>query len=88
MVCRNPSLGFVTKARVCKVMAKKETHDSHLVFRGMQKSVRAWTLALPSEFSFWVLESQMDSRIFKGRLQGSKPISLKSYLYHWKDIET
>jgi len=30
----------------------------------------------------------MDSRIFRGRLQGSKLIGLKSYLYHWKDFGT
>jgi hypothetical protein len=30
----------------------------------------------------------MDSRIFKERLQGSKPIRLKKSLYHWKAIET
>jgi hypothetical protein len=28
----------------------------------------------------------MDSRIFKERLQGPKPIGLKSSLYHWKDL--
>jgi hypothetical protein len=26
----------------------------------------------------------MDSWIFRKQLQGSKPIGLKSYLYHWK----
>jgi hypothetical protein len=30
----------------------------------------------------------MDSRIFRVRLQGSKPIDLKSSLYHWKVIKT
>jgi hypothetical protein len=30
----------------------------------------------------------VDSRIFRERLQGSKPIALKGSLYHWKDIET
>jgi hypothetical protein len=29
----------------------------------------------------------MDSRIFRGRLQGSKFIGLKSYLYHGKSLE-
>jgi hypothetical protein len=29
----------------------------------------------------------MDSQIFRAQLQGSKPISLKSFLYHWKAIE-
>jgi hypothetical protein len=30
----------------------------------------------------------MDSRMFRKRLQGSKPNRLRSSLYHWKDIET
>jgi hypothetical protein len=30
----------------------------------------------------------MDFQIFKGRLQGSKRIRLKSSLYHWKILET
>jgi len=30
----------------------------------------------------------VDSQMFRKRLQGSKPNVLKSFLYHWKDIET
>jgi hypothetical protein len=30
----------------------------------------------------------VDSQIFRGRLQGSKPNRLKSCLYHYKVIET
>jgi len=30
----------------------------------------------------------MDSKKIKGRLQGPKLNGLKSFLYHWKDIET
>jgi hypothetical protein len=30
----------------------------------------------------------MDSGIFKGGLQGSKPIGLKNFLYHWNVMET
>jgi hypothetical protein len=49
--------------------------------------VKEWTLTLPSELPCWELESQMDSRIFRVWLQGSKLIALKSSLYHWKFIE-
>jgi hypothetical protein len=31
---------------------------------------------------------RMDSQIFRERLQGLKPIALRSSLYHWKAIET
>ncbi len=44
----------------------------------MPKSVREWTLTLPSELPCWELESQIDSRIFKAQLQGSKPIPSKN----------
>jgi hypothetical protein len=30
----------------------------------------------------------MDSQMFREQLQGSKPNGLKSFLYHWKSIET
>jgi hypothetical protein len=30
----------------------------------------------------------MDSQLFRAQLQGSKPISSKSFLYHQKVIET
>jgi hypothetical protein len=30
----------------------------------------------------------VDFQIFKERLQGPKPIALKTFLYHWKSIET
>jgi hypothetical protein len=30
----------------------------------------------------------VDSRIFKGRVQGPKLNGLKSSLYHWKDLGT
>jgi len=34
------------------------------------------------------VRASMDSRIFKKQLQGSKPIGLKSSLYHWKSFGT
>jgi hypothetical protein len=39
-----------------------------------------------SHFESW--SPQIDSQILRAQLQGSKPISWRSYLYHWKDIET
>jgi hypothetical protein len=52
------------------------------------KSVKARTVTLPSELPFWEFKSQMDSQIFKTRLQGSKLITSKRSLYHWKAIES
>ncbi len=85
--CRNLSLGLVTEARGCKVMGQ-EGHPgvtSHALKSA--KSAREWTSTLPNELSCWKLESQMESQIFRMQFQGSKIISLKSYLYHWKAFD-
>ncbi len=88
---RNPSLGFATKARAYKVAAQEGGMGitSHAPkSANSAKNVREWTLTLPNELPLWELESQMDSQNFRAQLQGSKPIILKSYLYHLKSIET
>ncbi len=82
LICHNLSPGLATKARGWKVAGQEGDLGiiSHAPMSA--KSVRAWTLTLPSEFPCWELESQKDSRIFRALLQGSKPISLKNYLYY------
>jgi hypothetical protein len=77
MDCYNPSLGLTTKARGYKVVGQEEDPEVTSLAPGSAKGVREWTLTLPSELPLWELESQMDSR-----LQGSKPMSLKGFLYH------
>jgi len=47
---------------------------------GVQENVREWTFTLPNELPFWGVGVPVDSQIFKERLQGSKPIWLKSYI--------
>jgi hypothetical protein len=42
----------------------------------------------PKATPTWEVGVPKDSQIFKEQLQGSKPIGLKSFLYHWKAIET
>ncbi len=86
-ICRNPSLGLATKARVCKVQAKTEL-GSHISCprsakecEGMNPNTPKWTLILG-------VGVPMDFQIFKGRFQGSKFIRLKSSLYHWKAFGT
>ncbi len=51
-------------------------HKSAKECKGMNPHTPKWTPC-------WELESQ----IFKAQFQGSKPIGLKSSLYHWKAIE-
>ncbi len=39
-MCRNLSLGLVTKAKVYEGAHKREAWESHFVFPGVQESVR------------------------------------------------
>jgi hypothetical protein len=84
--CHNPSFGFTTQTRGCKVAGHKG--DSRVTSHAPKRanSVREWTFTLLSELPCWGLESQMDFRIFKLWFQGSKPICWKSSLYHWKAL--
>jgi hypothetical protein len=87
MMYRNPTLGLATKVKGWKVASQEGDLrvTSHAL--GSAKSVREWTLTLPSELPCWELESQKYFQIFRARLQGSKFIVSKSFLYHWKVIE-
>jgi len=82
--CRNINLGLTTKIRVKKegdLGGTSYTPESAGECERMNphtpKATPTWGVGLPK-----------DSQIFKERLQGSKPIGLKSSLYHWKAIET
>jgi hypothetical protein len=80
-VCHSFSLGLATKAWLAKVRAKNEVRESHFMLPGVWESVKEWTSTFPSELPLWELESQWTSESFKGRLQGSKLIGLKSFFY-------
>jgi hypothetical protein len=87
MIVATLALGSQPKQGVARLRAKRKTRESHHMLPGVPKNVKEWTFTLPSELPCWELESQMNSRIFRAKLQGSKPIALKSSLYHWKNIE-
>ncbi len=81
------TMGLWPGQGLARLWAKIEAWESHLMLPRVQESVRGmnlhtlkWTLILG-------VEVPMDSQIFRRRLQGSKPIGLKSSLYHWKVIE-
>ncbi len=82
------TLGLRPRQGVIRLRAKKKTRESHHTLPRMPKNVREWTLTFQRELPCWEFESQMDSWIFRTQLQGSKPISLESFLYYWKDIES
>jgi hypothetical protein len=79
--CHNFNLGLTTKARACKVACQKRKHGSGRKCEGMN-------LHTPKGTSTLGVRVPVDSRMFKERLQGPKFNGLRSYIYHWKFIET
>jgi hypothetical protein len=77
-----PRQGFV------KVQAKSEVQESHFMLPKVQKSVREWTLALSSELPLWGVGISTEPWIFRERLQESKSIGLRSFLFHQKALGT
>ncbi len=86
--CHNPSLGLATKARACKGVGQERSPEVtfHALenakqCEGMNPHTPKWapTLGVGVSVDFW---------IFKKQFQGSKPIGLKSSLYHWKALGT
>jgi hypothetical protein len=86
--CRNSSLGLTSKTRVCKGSSQEWSprvrfHVLENVgeCEGMKPHIPKWIPILG-------IRVPMDFQIFRGRLQGTKIIGLKSYLYHWKVLAT
>jgi len=82
--CCNPNLGLVTKTRACKGASQKgnmgvTSHVPKSVGKceGMNLHTPKWTPTLG-------IGVPMNSWIFIKQFQGSKPIGLRSSLYHWK----
>ncbi len=73
--CHNPSLGLATKARGCKVAGQERKPENEKKCEGMNPHS-------PKGASTLGVGVPVDSRMFRERLQGSKPNGLKSYLYH------
>jgi hypothetical protein len=73
------TLGSRPRQGLVRVHAKREAQESHLP--GVQESVREWTFTLPSQPTLGI-KVLMDSQIFRKWLHKSKPIGLKSSLYH------
>jgi len=79
-----PTLGSRPRQGLTKVRAECEGQESHFMLLGMWESVREWTPHTPKWTPTLGIGVLMDFGIFKEQLQGSKPIGLKSSLYHWK----
>jgi hypothetical protein len=63
-----PKQGFA------RVRAKREAWESHLMLPGVKKSVREWTLTLPSELPLWELESLWIPKSLNNNYKGQNPL--------------
>jgi hypothetical protein len=68
------ALGSQPRQGLTRLRAQREARGSHLMFPGVQKSVREWTLTLPSELPFWELESQWTPESSEGNYKGWNPL--------------
>jgi hypothetical protein len=88
LACRNPSFEFTTKARACKGASQEWSLGITFHAPGNVGECEGMNLHIPKWGPTLRVGVPMDSWIFKEKFQGSKPIGLKSYLYHWKDLGT
>jgi hypothetical protein len=80
--CHNLSLGLATKARVGKSAEQKGgLKDTSYNPENVEECERM-NPCTPKATPTWGIGILLDSRIFRGQSQGSKPIELKCSLYH------
>jgi hypothetical protein len=78
----------MTKAKAYKVATQEESQGVTFHVPKSAKECEGMNLHTPKWTPILGVQVPMDYRIFKGQLQGSKPIGLKGFLYHWKKNET
>jgi hypothetical protein len=71
------TLGSWPRQGLARLRAKREARESHIMLLGVQKSVREWTLTLPSELPFWELESRWTPKFLKSDCKGQNPMDLR-----------
>jgi hypothetical protein len=86
--CCNLSLGLATKARGCKVTGQERSSGGRPHALGSAREGEGIDPHIPKGTPTLGVGVPMDSRTFREKFQASKPNGLRSYLYHWKDIET
>jgi hypothetical protein len=80
------TLGSRQRQRLAWVRNKREARETHLT-PGSARKCERMNPHTPKATPTWGVRVPMDYRILRKQLQGSKLITLKSYLYHWKAIE-
>ncbi len=78
--CRNRSLGLTTKARNCKVAGQEKEPGVTSHALGSAKSVRGWTLTLPSELHVGSWSSKWIPKYLKHDCKGQN-MSSQSFFY-------
>jgi hypothetical protein len=86
--CRNLNIGLVTKATACKSVGQEGALGDTFYTPGSVGKCERMNPHTPKTTPTWRVGVLMDFRIFREQLHGLKPIVLKSFLYHWKNIET
>jgi hypothetical protein len=74
------TLGSQSRQGFAKGRAKRKTRECGRLWE--------WTLTLPKWTPMLGIGVPVDSWIFRERLQGSKALTLRRSLYHWKAMET
>ncbi len=82
VICHNPSLEFVTKARACNNVGQEGSPG--ITFHALESAIECEgkNPHTPKGTPILGVGVPVDSRIFKERLQGSKPNGFRSSLYH------
>jgi hypothetical protein len=84
--CRNPSLGFTTKAWVCKGVGQKWSLRITFHAFGSVGKCEEWTHTLPSGLPLWELESRWTHESLEGDYKGQitldwkVPYTIKKFL--------
>ncbi len=86
--CRNPSLGLATKARAYEGTSQEGSPGVTFHAPESARECEGMNLHTPKWAPTLRIGVPVDSQIFIEQLQGSKPIKLKSSLYHWKALRT
>jgi hypothetical protein len=86
--CYNPNLGLMIKARACKCVSQKWSLRVAFHVPRSVEECEGMNPHTPKRAPTLGVRVPINSQIFKGWLQGSKIIGLKSSLYHWKAFET
>ncbi len=88
LICRNLNLKLVTKTMAGKSVGQKGGPGNTFYTLRSAGECERMNPHTPKATPIWRVRVSMDSQIFKEQLQGSKPIGLKNFLYHWKSIKT